>query len=99
MVLSAGADRKVKLWASTTMAEIRTFEGHTKYILTAAMSPDGRLIASGGGDKAVLLWNAETGDLVKRLLGHRGDVECVVFHPDGKNCCRRARTRRCGSGT
>ncbi len=83
-ILSAGADKLLKLWNSADHSLIRTFEGHTKYVLTAAMSPDGKLIASGGGDKSILIWNAETGQLVKKLLGHRQDVESVAFYPDGK---------------
>ncbi len=43
---------------------VRTFEGHTDWVLSVAFSPDGRLLASGSADETIKLW--EVGDLTGR---------------------------------
>ncbi len=83
-VLTAGGDKKVKLWQSGDLHLLRTFEGNGRYVLSAAFARDGGTVASGGGEGAVLLWEAQTGKLVRRLSGHAADVEGVAFLADGK---------------
>jgi len=53
-------------WQRQAHLEIRTFSGHTDLIRSAAVSPDGRRIATGSTDQTAKLWDAasgrETGD-------------------------------------
>lgn len=60
----------------------RRFMGHRGFTVTAALSPDGRTVATGGWDKRVLVFDAESGKQVaERQLGWL--VRRVRFSPDG----------------
>jgi WD40 repeat protein len=60
----------------------RTFVGHSGFTVSAALSPDGRALATGGWDNQVVLFDARTGATVARKeLGWL--VNRVRFSPDG----------------
>jgi RNA polymerase sigma factor (sigma-70 family) len=71
------------------VGEVRRFEGHTDWVYTVALSPDGRRALSGSSseedaDAVVRLWDVETGKELRRLEGHTSGVMSVAFSPDGK---------------
>jgi WD40 repeat protein len=53
-------------------------------VLTVAVSPDGKLLASAGKDKAVTLRSVETQEIVRKLEGHGGAIANIAFSPDGE---------------
>lgn len=53
-------------------------------VFSAAVSPDGKMIASGDALGSVILWDAATGKERRRLLGQAGSVEGVAFSPDNR---------------
>jgi hypothetical protein len=55
--------------------------GHAGRVRAAALSPDGRLVASAGVDTTVRLWDAATGDLVQVMRGHSGRVHRRRWRP------------------
>lgn len=62
---------------------------HHDIILSLALSPDGRTVASAGGwdhtpGHPIRLWDLTTGKEVRQLVGHLGPPGCIVFSPDGK---------------
>jgi guanine nucleotide-binding protein subunit beta-2-like 1 protein len=82
MVVSAGWDKLVKVW---TLGEefklVRTLAGHTGYINTVTVSPDGSLCASGGKDGTAMLWDLHDGRMLYSL--DAGDIiNCLVFSPN-----------------
>jgi len=61
-----------------------TLKGHSHYVSSVAVSPDGKRVVSGSWDKLLKIWDVETGAEVRTLTGHLGWVTSVTFSPDGK---------------
>lgn len=57
--------------------------GHTKAIVQATFSPDGKTVATGSQDKTVKIWNVSTGKLLANLKGHRGEIKSLFFNAQG----------------
>ena len=53
----------------------------TAPVEVAAVSPDGRYVAS-GSDHIVRVYDASSGQLIRSLAGHSGDVGALAFSPD-----------------
>lgn len=62
---------------------VRKFEGHRDTLYAAALSPDGKLLATCGYDRDVILWDANSGEVVRKLTGHNGAVYDLAFNRDG----------------
>ncbi len=67
----------------------RKLTGHTGWVNSVAVSPDGSWAASGAGnpsnpDSTVKIWDLETGECRATLKGHTDQVRSVAITPDGK---------------
>lgn len=61
----------------------RTFVGHEGFTVTAALSPDGKTVATGGWDKRFFVFDAESGQkITERKLAWL--LRRVRFSPDGR---------------
>ena len=60
-----------------------TLEGHNKGVLTVALSPDGRTLASGDYDGTIRVWDAKTGERKLTLREHTEGVTSLSLSPDG----------------
>lgn len=81
VIVSAGWDKRVKVW-SLSNCKLRTdLIGHTGYLNTVTVSPDGSLCASGGKDGTAMLWDLNEG---KRLYSlDAGDIiHSLTFSPN-----------------
>ena len=56
---------------------------HAADILTVAVSPDGRYVATGGRDKLIKISDSMSGSARWETAGHSNDVSAVAFSPDG----------------
>jgi WD40 repeat protein len=63
---------------------IMTLEGHTKFITSCAISPDGKRIVSGSGDKTLKIWDLESGAELATIKGHTKEVKACAISPDGR---------------
>jgi len=62
VIVSCGWDKLVKVWdLSQCSSPLRTLAGHTSYLNTVTVSPDGSLCASGGKDGTAMLWDLNEG--------------------------------------
>ncbi|MEH1886546.1 serine/threonine-protein kinase [Nostoc sp.] len=61
-----------------------TLQGHENSVLSVAISPDGKTIASSGGDGTIKLWNLATGKEISSLNAYSQQVNAVAISPDGK---------------
>jgi guanine nucleotide-binding protein subunit beta-2-like 1 protein len=92
LIVSCGWDKLVKVW-NLSNCKLRTdLVGHTGYLNTVTVSPDGSLCASGGKDGVAMLWDLNEG---KRLYAlEAGDIiHALVFSPNRYWLC--AATQGC----
>jgi len=82
VIVSAGWDKLVKVWSLNEEFRCKiTLHGHTGYINTVTVSPDGSLCASGGKDGTAMLWDLNEGRHLYSL--DAGDIiNCLVFSPN-----------------
>jgi WD40 repeat protein/serine/threonine protein kinase len=74
----------VGLWDPGTGRQLLTIKGPRAGINQAAVSPDGRRLASGCVDSTVRVWDAATGRELLTLKGHSDSVRHVAFSADGR---------------
>ncbi|KAL9937777.1 hypothetical protein V8E36_003322 [Tilletia maclaganii] len=92
VIVSAGWDKVVKVWELSKCKLKTNHFGHTGYINTVTISPDGSLCASGGRDGQTMLWELSDGKHLYSL--DAGDVvNALVFSPNRYWLC--AATANC----
>jgi WD40 repeat protein/energy-coupling factor transporter ATP-binding protein EcfA2/cytoskeletal protein RodZ len=62
--------------------QLFTLAGHTGPVNEAAVSPDGRWLATASEDNSLKIWDAATGQEVLTLTGHNAPVTSLAFSPD-----------------
>ena len=82
-VLSCSSDATIKMWEVETQSCLKTFHGHARGVLCAAVTPNETTIASGSFDCTIKLWSVAGGVCIQTLRVHTGVVQSVAFSPDG----------------
>jgi len=81
IIVSCGWDKLVKVWNLTNCKLKTNLVGHTGYLNTVTVSPDGSLCASGGKDGTARLWDLNEGKHLYSL--EAGDIiNSLVFSPN-----------------
>ena len=81
LIVSCGWDKLVKVW-NLTNCKLRTnLVGHTGYLNTVTVSPDGSLCASGGKDGTAMLWDLNEGKHLYSLEAN-AIIHSMVFSPN-----------------
>jgi WD40 repeat protein len=71
--------KQLKVWSC-----IDTLYGHSNYVFSVAVNPQGKTFATGSADKTMKVWDIETGENINSLTGHSNFVSSVAFSADGK---------------
>jgi RNA polymerase sigma factor (sigma-70 family) len=86
VLATAGGERgksgEVILWDVATGKEMDAIRGRPDVLVTAALSPDGRVLAYGSRDGTVSVW--DIAQRRKRVWGAEATVFGLAFSPDGK---------------
>jgi WD40 repeat protein/HEAT repeat protein len=92
-LLTADPSSGVRLRDFATGKVVREFSGHNYSVNTAALSPDGKRVASsaaeiwsigGNGKTEVIIWDADTGRPIRTLAGDLKGASSLAFSRDGK---------------
>jgi WD40 repeat protein len=75
---------EARLWSIADGKLVRTFQGHQDSLYSAALGPDGRMLATASYDSQVKLWDVASGKELGTLAGHNDAVFDLAFRPDGK---------------
>lgn len=81
IIVSAGWDKLVKVWNLTNCKLKTNHIGHTGYLNTVTVSPDGSLCASGGKDGNAMLWDLHEGKHLYTLEGGE-NINALTFSPN-----------------
>ena len=83
LLATAGEDRKIQLWNTTTWKVSATFRAHRKPVNWVAFSPDGEQLASASADGSVRLWIVSSAK-ARTLAAFDEEVVACVYLPDGR---------------
>jgi RNA polymerase sigma factor (sigma-70 family) len=84
LAICAGrSDSAIRVWDLKTNQQLRTFDGHTGWVWSVALTKNGKRALSGGVD-GVRFWEVATGKELHHLTGHERQVYRVALSADGR---------------
>ena len=93
VVVTASADRSIKVWDARDGTLKRTLTNHAAAVNCLASRPPPRGVgadesppfscASGADDHTVRVWQPNSGRMVRIIRGHEGPIFSVCYAPDG----------------
>jgi WD40 repeat protein len=83
LLLTASADKTVKLHDAAKGTPLCTLQGHTGNVTSVAFGPDQAWAASGSDDRTVILWDLKEGKKRYTLEGHAEGVNAIAISPQG----------------
>jgi guanine nucleotide-binding protein subunit beta-2-like 1 protein len=81
IIVSCGWDKLVKVWNLSDCRKKHDLTGHTGYLNTVTVSPDGSLCASGGKDGTARLWDLNEGKHLYSLDAN-ATINALTFSPN-----------------
>lgn len=85
LLASAGYDRIIKLWNTSTHQLVKMLQDHSDTIYGLSFHAAGKLLASAAADRAVKIWDIATGKRLYTLSDPTDWVYTVAWSPDGKH--------------
>ncbi|YAF98397.1 MAG: WD40 repeat domain-containing protein [Nodularia sp. CChRGM 3473] len=83
-LVSASADKTIKVWNLNTGKIVSTLLGHNDTVRAIALSADGQTLVSGSGDQTIKIWNFQTFELMRTITPNAGPVWSVALSDDGQ---------------
>jgi guanine nucleotide-binding protein subunit beta-2-like 1 protein len=90
--VSGGWDNLVKVWSLTDFRCLHTLRGHTGYISSVTVSPDGSLCASASKDGTARLWDLSRGENMYELSCDE-PINQISFSPSRYWLCAATETK------
>lgn len=78
-LVTAGADKLVKVWDLAAHKEVAKLEGHAGPVMALALSGDGATLASAGSDEEIKVWKVATKEQTASLLTNPAGVTDLVW--------------------
>ncbi|MBD2133051.1 hypothetical protein H6F47_11580 [Sphaerospermopsis sp. FACHB-1094] len=82
-IIVGGTWQTIWVWDLQTGEILYSLFGHSHWVLSVAISPDGNTLVSGSADQTIKIWNLTNGKLTKTLNGHSSWVNAVSISKDG----------------
>lgn len=82
-ILTTGLDGSIRFWNAETLAQLETLPAHTNAINAAALSPDGKYLATAG--LIVRLWELPDLKQVRATEAHSDLVTALSFDGDSRH--------------
>lgn len=82
-VVSASADRSIKVWEVSNGRVVWTLLGHTLPVTSIAISRDGRYLASTEKYGPIRIWDLNTGASLREFAAKKGAIVDIAFGRDG----------------
>ncbi len=76
-------DCTARVWNLADRSSV-ALQGHTRPLLCAEFSADGKLALTASHDRTVRLWRTADGKLLETFEGHPAAVRCASWLPDGE---------------
>lgn len=85
LLVAGSDDSKIRLWDLETGQPHGELQANTYKVLSVALSPDGKILASTGGTLGIIdLWDFATGQRVSEIDAQHDFIGSLAFSPDGK---------------
>lgn len=82
-LVSAGYDRRVRLYDVETQTVLKTLDGHRSAVSSVAFNARGNLVISGSKDSTIKFWDVLSGLCVRVISSHLGEVTSVETSSSG----------------
>lgn len=82
-LVSAGYDRRIRLYDVETQTLLKTLDGHRSAVSSVVFNARGNLIISGGKDSTIRFWDVISGLCVQTISSHFGEVTSVETDQSG----------------
>ncbi|WP_020475578.1 protein kinase domain-containing protein [Zavarzinella formosa] len=83
LLVIGGLEGKSVVVDTATGRALRTLFGHSGYVSSMTLSPDGQTLATSADDQSIRLWNIGSGENVRTFPGHGAKTTALSFSPTG----------------
>jgi WD40 repeat protein len=73
----------VEVWDARKGTKLWKLDDHQSAVMAAALSHDGRKIATAGVSDGIRLWDSRTGKELRRLITRMQSIQAIAFSSDG----------------
>ncbi len=81
VLATAGDDKRVNLWDTTTHNALLSLTGHTSAVESVQFDNKERTVVAGSAGGTLKLWDLNLGRVARTLTGHRSNALRVTWHP------------------